>query len=243
LHGLKTDKKAAQSADILYLVEWAHANRKRLIVWVVSVVVAITAISGYMWQRSARETNASEAYSQLKGASPMDGKLTSSDAQAFLNLADSYQGTGAAALARLRAAGILFEAGDYAKARAQYEQFLQSQPGYPLAPQAALGIAACLEGEGKPTEAISRYEEFAKRHPNDPTIVQAKTALGRLYQAQNKPEQAMKVYQELAAYNPNDSWVLEASIRSQDLALQNPNLKSQTQSPTLNIAPASTDKK
>jgi len=218
------DNDVKTTAELYRLVAWAHAKRKQLI-GIGVAVVAIGAIIGiYVWHKNYNETNAAEAFSNLKSPASLDNP-TASSADPYIKLADEYQGTGAAARALLTAGGILFDAGKFKEAQGQFEKLLQTYADFPLADQASLGVAACLEAQGKTADAAARYDEFIKRHSGNSALPQAKSALARLYVAQNKPDRALELYTELARANNPDSWSSEAGIQAEELVQKYPGLR------------------
>jgi predicted negative regulator of RcsB-dependent stress response len=219
------DKETKHETDLYQLVAWAHANRKRLIAGLVAVLIAGGVIGLTIWNKSHHELMANEALANIKDPPGSREHPTAADAAPYVQVANDYQGTAAAARARLMAGGALFEAGNFKDAGEQFNRFLQENPSHPLANEALLGVAASLEGDGKNADAIARYEDLIKHHMADTTGPQAKSALARLYLAENRPEEALPLYDELARGNNNESWALEAEIGRQELYTKYPNLK------------------
>jgi predicted negative regulator of RcsB-dependent stress response len=229
----------AQSSEFYKLVAWVDANRKR-IAWIGGIIVAVVlAVSFYFWNKDQQEVKAAQALSALElrnSSSPGDAAV----ADGYLKLAAENPNTAAAARALLTGAGLLFDAGKFKEAQAQFEKFLSDYSDNPLSAQAALGVAASLEAKGSIADAITRYSEVIQRHPNDPSVNQAKVALARLYVTQNKPEQAFKIYDELArngGMNSGDSWSAEAAIQREELLDKYPNLRPPAPKPAA-VAPA-----
>jgi predicted negative regulator of RcsB-dependent stress response len=231
-----------QSSEFYKLVAWVDANRKR-IAWIGGIIVAmVLAVSFYFWDKDQQELKAAQALSALElrnSSSPGDAAA----ADGYLKLAAEYPETAAAARALLTGAGVLFDAGKFKEAQAQFEKFLRDYSDNPLTTQAALGLAASLDAQGRVADAITRYSEVIQRHPNDPSLNQAKVALARLYVTQNKPEQAFKLYDELArngGMNSGDSWSAEAAIQREELLDKYPNLRPPAPAPAVAkpVAPA-----
>lgn len=217
------DKTSQQTPDVLNLVAWAHANRQRLIL-TAAIVAAIGCIVGFMmWSKNHREATANEALANLVPPTGIQS-ATAADAEPYIKVANEFTGTAAGARARLQAGQILFDAGKFSDARAQFEQFMGQYPNYPLVSQGAVGVAACMEAEGKTAEATARYEDIATRHAVDSTTAQVKSALARLYMAQNKPEQALQQYEEMLRSGNNDSWTSEANLQRGELLAKYPKL-------------------
>ena len=217
----------AQSSEFYKLVAWVDANRKR-IAWIGGIIVAvILAVSFYFWNKDQQELKAAQDLSalEIRNAST-PGEATAADG--YLRIAAENPNTAAASRALLTGAGLLFDAGKYKEAQAQFEKFLRDYSDNPLVSQAALGLAASLDAQGRVPDAVTRYNEVIQRHPNDSAVNQAKVALARLYVTQNKPEQAFKIYDELArngGMNNGDSWSAEAAIQREELLDKYPNLQ------------------
>jgi len=232
------DKEIKHEADFYQLVAWAHANRKRLMMVLIAVVVVGGGIGFSIWNKGHHEEVANEALANIKDRPGSRENPTAADAAPYVQVANDYAGTAAGIRARLMAGGALFEAGSFKEAKEQFDKFLQENPSHPMANEALLGVAASLEGDGKSADAIARYEDLIKHHVADTTGPQARTALARLYMAENRPEDALPLYDELTRVNNNESWTIEAEIERQELFAKYPNLK---KAPALKaLAPAPT---
>src|SRR5580704_13556522 len=218
------DENVKQAAEMYRLVQWAYARRKQIIT-VTSCVVAVAAIIGiYFWHRNYKETSAAEALSQLKMPA-LSETASANAADPYIQLANEYSGTTAAARALLVAGGILFDSGKYAEAQKQFNRVMQDYADFSLANVAQFGVAACLESEGKIPDATARYDEFIKRHNSDPALPEAKSALARLYVAQNKPDRAYELYSDVAHGNNSDQLTAEeAALQAEDLLQKYPAL-------------------
>jgi predicted negative regulator of RcsB-dependent stress response len=219
------DKDANQTADLYFIAAWFETNRKRVIT-ITAIVAAVGAIiGGYFWYQAARETSAAEALSNIPQPATAAEAAMPASAQPYLQIADQYSGTTAAARALLIAGRIQFEAGKFDDARATFEKFMGQYSTTPWANEAQLGVAASLEAGGKLQEATAHYEDIVKRHQADSTTPQAKSALARCYVAEKKPELALQQYQDLVKANNNDTWSAEANIQIEELLAQNPGLR------------------
>ena len=226
------ENEVKEASDFYHLVAWVHANRKRLI-WISAIVVIVGAGIGiYNWNKSNRETQGSEALSNVSPPASAEGSTNAAAAEPYLKVAAEHAGTSGGARALLMAGGILFDAGKYQDARKQFEQFLAQYPDYPLADQALLGVATSYEAEGNLTEAATRYKDFIEHHPTASTLAQTRSALARVYLAQNKPELALQQYEDMERSRGNDSWTSEAGIQREELLTKYPNLRKQPPAPT-----------
>jgi predicted negative regulator of RcsB-dependent stress response len=218
------ESDVAQSADIYRLIAWAHANRQRLIAVGIGLAVVVLGISVWSWNGDRREAAASDALSAVasKGRG-LDAAPVSSDD--YLQVANDYSGTGAAARALLLAGAALFDAGKYPDAEKSFERFLSEYPDNSLAPQAEIGVAASLEAQGKTSDSADKYKDFINHHQGDPLLPQAKSSLARLCVALNRPDEALRIYQEMRQTRNNDSWTVEAGVQADELLAKYPSLR------------------
>jgi predicted negative regulator of RcsB-dependent stress response len=221
------ESNATQSADFYNVVAWLDANRKRLIGITVAILVIAGVITAYVLYKNHKETQASEALSNLKAPGTAPAKGGPAPADDYIKLADANAGTAAAARALLIAGGIYFDSNKFTDAQTQFEKFLKEYPESPLSSEAMLGVAASLEAQGKKDEAAAKYKELIDRRSGDSVMPQAKSALARIYEAQNKPELALPLYRDLAekAGANNDTWSAEAPIQMEELLTKYPKLR------------------
>ncbi|HEX3797703.1 MAG TPA: tetratricopeptide repeat protein [Verrucomicrobiae bacterium] len=233
------DNDVARTAEFYQLVKWYHANRQRVISVSVGVLVIGAAIGGFISHKQYVESQAAEAFSNVKlpPTAQAAANPSASDALPYIKVADDYSGTRSAARALLIAGSIQFDAGQFDAAQKTFQRFMSDYSASPLANQALLGIASSLEAQGKVDAAAAAYDDLIKRHLADSTTPQAKSALARLYVAQGKPEQAMHLYEELARANNNDTWSAEAGIQLQELLAKYPNLTKPAAAPKPSATP------
>ena len=202
---------------------------------ILGLVVIIGAVIGIMaWHKGYAEQQANAALFAVKLPSSLQEATDPSFADAYAKVAAEHSGTMAAARALLLAGTGYFNAGQYDKARSQFEGFLRDYSDYPMTSQALVGVAACYEAAGNVSQATAKYEDLVKRRSADPVISESKSALARLYLAQNKPDQALKYYEELDRDNQTrpDSWTGEAKRQIAEVLARNPNLRKPVMAPT-----------
>src|SRR5689334_22128820 len=102
------EKSVKQSADLMNVIAWAHANRQRLIL-VVAILAAVGCVAGYViWNKNHREEVANGALAML--TPPTEIQMAKpADAEPYLRVANEYSGTTAAARAQLIAGELLFD--------------------------------------------------------------------------------------------------------------------------------------
>jgi len=230
------------SDDIVFkALEWAHTNRKPLIIGVSVVAVAAIAMGLYNWKEGENERAAN---AQLLAQPVATDMRVHDSGNALANLAREYPSTTAGEFAAVLAAEDAFVDGNYAEAQRQFSAFLTEHPGSDLSAEAGLGVAASLEAQGKLPEATQQYQQVISANPTELSVIApAKLTLGRLAEQQKRFDLAFMQYQELARNpNPNDLWAQEARERLQILVGQHPELMKQFAQPTPNSAGAQTIK-
>jgi predicted negative regulator of RcsB-dependent stress response len=199
----------AQDATTLFLLKlwpWVEANRNRLIGGAVIAVIAIFIIWFAACQREARQIAAGQALTQVS----LSGGVPSADA--YLKVAAQYSGTVAGQRALLQGAAALFDAGKFADAQAQFQQFLDAHPDGDFSGQAALGLASCLDAEGKADLAVGAYQRVINSASDIMVVSAAKFGLARIEEAQGRLNDAFVLYQDVASANPGSSLGSEANM-------------------------------
>src|SRR5208282_2216091 len=140
-----------QDAPATYLFKlwpWIEANKIRIAAGAGFLLVAAGVMCFYSWQQNQNQIDAGIDLSQLI-LSDQRGLTPAQQADSYLKIARKYQNTSTGQRAFLQSAALLFEAGQYAEAESQYQQFLNQYPDSIFSGQAALGLAACLDAQGK----------------------------------------------------------------------------------------------
>jgi predicted negative regulator of RcsB-dependent stress response len=212
LHGLMEAQESAITQYLFKLWPWLEANAKRIVFGAVFVVIAIFVFSFYSYRQNAREVDAGNAMTQAVVSSS-----GSQLADACLKVATDYPGTLAGQRALLQGAAVLFEAGKYADAQAQFQKFLDTYPDNVLTPQAALGVAASLDAQGKTDQAFSAYQNAVNQTSDANTAAGAKFAIARITEAQGKFADAEKLYEDIARAFQGSSMGSEAGMRAMEL--------------------------
>jgi tetratricopeptide (TPR) repeat protein len=221
---LKHDKYAE---TVVSALQWAKAHQSQ----VIAVIGALAVVGGVVvWTIHSRIQERRRAESQLDeyAASADRAEETTGDARpeaikdalAHLDgLAKSYPDSDVAALAVLRAAVLLHDTGDPAKAAGYFERAVE-MAGAPegLKTLARRGWAASLEQSGEVEKAIGQYKILAESSfPEE--AVEADWDVGRCYGLLNDPEDA-KVYYRKAIESGGDSeWAKLARFGVEALAL------------------------
>jgi tetratricopeptide (TPR) repeat protein len=185
----------APTEFLFKLWPWLEANAKALIAAVVAIAVVISVCYFVSASHAQREITAGEALTQLLLTPPT---TVGQSADALLQLAAKYNGTGAAQRAELQGAASLFAAGRYPEAQTQFEKFVTDNSSSSLLSTAQLGVGASLEAQGKLTEAATAYQKVARASAATPSSLSAYCALGRIAESQGKLNEAASDYQQAA---------------------------------------------
>lgn len=179
---------------MMRLWPWLEANKNRIIGVVAAVVVFAGVYSFMSWRHQEAELSAGEAFTQIMMAPPATPEQ---DAAAYEVLAAKYAGTMTAGRSLLQAASVLFEAGRFADAQAQFQKIVDTHAGgADLAVLAQLGVAASLEAQGKLDAAATAYEKVIAMSPGSTSAVPAEYAMGRIAEQQGKLESAESYFEQ-----------------------------------------------
>jgi predicted negative regulator of RcsB-dependent stress response len=186
------------SADfLLKFWPWLEANRNRLIAIGAAVLVVLFVLYYVNTSRQEKALAAGQAYTTFQLDQPRTVQ-SQQVADGYLNIAREYSGTMAGQRAQLQAAITLFDAGKYADAQKQFENFLSAYADSSLVAPAQTGVAASLEAQGKLDQAATHYQTIATSFPNSTAAIDAKFSSGRVLQLQGKLNEALTFYQDVA---------------------------------------------
>lgn len=198
-----------------FLVEfwpWLEANRKRLIIIGVALLLVVFVWFYLKTSREQHELAAGQAYTQFQ-LNQTPTVPAQQVADGYLKIARDYSGTVAGQRAQLQAAAALFDAGRYADAQKQFENFMNANVGSPLAATAKLGLAACEESQGKLDEALDAYRQIDTSYPDTAEGINANFSVGRVLELQGKLTDAVAAYQEIMRSPQAGSLASEAAAR------------------------------
>ena len=211
-----------QDAPATYLFKlwpWFEANRIRIAWGGGVIVVAAGLISFYSWQRDQKEITAGKALTQVMRSIPLNA-TASQQADLYLKISTDHQGTSAGQRALLQGAAMLFAAGKYADAQAQFQKFLDVHPGSVFAAQAALGVATSLDAQGKTDLAAGVYQRIINSYADATAVDSARFALAQINEHQGKLAEAANLYEAIVHFNPNGSLGSEAGLRLMELKMK-----------------------
>ena len=221
---LDMSSEATESTRMLDFLAWVEVNKKKLLLGLIVLGVLAAGYSIYRWHENEVEAEANEALLKLHRPSNRSESGSSPNAQAYLQVASGYTGTGAGARALLFAGEALFRESKYSEAQTAFEKFMRDYGNSREISIAAFGVAACLDTLGKTNEAFAAYQDVITRHGNSPVAAQARLELARLYEDRNQAAQALKIYEELTRPTAQTTWSSEARVRRESLLRKYPEL-------------------
>lgn len=194
---------------------WIEANKNRLIGAGVAAIFIWGVVYFLTSQKQAKEVEAGQAVTTLL-TTPENG-APAQRASEFEQLAAKYVGTAAAQRARLQAAAILFDAGNYAEAQDQFQKFLNDSPSGFLAPTAELGLAAAAEAQNKLDVAAGAYQRVNTVFPSSTCVPEATFGLGRIAAQQGRLSDAVGYYEKVVNLVMGGALSQEAMLRASEL--------------------------
>jgi len=144
----------ASAEFIIKFWPWLEANRQRLIISGVAAVAILFIWYFIATQREQRAIAAGQAFALAQINLPQNPSAQQV-ADTYLKIATDYAGTLTAERAQLQAASVLFSAGRYDDALAQFQKLSANDSASPLVPAAHLGAGASRE-TGRGSNGISR---------------------------------------------------------------------------------------
>jgi TolA-binding protein len=217
-----------QDASAAFLIKfwpWFEAKRKQLLYTAVAVVVILFVWYFITTQSEQKAIDAGQAFTQLQlnlPANPTPPATAPVPPRACRH-------TGPPASRRHpppAAPSVLFGAGRYEDAQAQFQKFLGANRGSSLAAAAQLGVAASLEAQNKPDLAATAYRAVTTSYPNSAEALPARFSLARVLESQGKLSEASSYYQEVARSPLAGSMASEAAQRAARIAPAKPAGKS-----------------
>jgi len=198
------------------------------IAWAGGIIIVVAGlIAFFSWQRDQKEIVAGKALTQMISSIPRDA-TPGQQADLYLKINADYQGTSAGQRAMLQGAAMLFAAGKYPDAQAQFQKFLEAYPGSFFAAQAALGVATSLDAQGKADSAAVAYQRIINSYTDTVAVDSARFSLAQIDERQGKLTEAANLYEAIVRYNPNGSLGMEAGLHLIELKSKLPPASSST---------------
>lgn len=183
----------------------------------VGLGLALLVLIGFNWFGNRRASSQTEAMLMLSAAQSPEELQT---------VATRYASSPAAPLAKLQLCMGYYSTGDYDKASAEYEAFLNEYADHEFAPGAELGLAHTREAQGKREEALEDFRRFQRDHTGHFLLPQAQLGEGRCLEQLGRFTEAKQVYEEMLVSHPDSPWSaqLEATLDRVTALIANPEL-------------------
>jgi tetratricopeptide (TPR) repeat protein len=208
---LSRKKELDQPDEVSTLLSRAFAycieNKKMLLTGLAGVMILAMMVSGYRYYLGRSEEKASamlaDALNQYGAIAETKGpqEALKQVRDAFASIESEFGGTKAGGFARMHAAGIYYDAGEYQEAAGIYGAILKDmKETHPLRGLALIGMGYAQETLGDNAAAI-RYLEEALSMPSSSMKGDILFHLGRLYAAQGQAEKSKDAYRRIVTEN------------------------------------------
>lgn len=132
--------------------------------------------------------------------------MSAQTSQALEAVVKDYSSTPTAPVALLDLAKTLYNEGNYAQARVQYERFLKKYKTHEMSPAAELGLAYCTEADGDFNGAATQFAAFAKKHSKNYLQPVALLSIARCMEQGGRIAEARIVLEDFLAENAGSPW-------------------------------------
>jgi len=141
--------------------------------------------------------------------------MTAKTPQQLEEVVTRYSSTPSAPVALLDMAKTLFNMGDYAQARAQYERFLKKYSKHDLRSTAELGLIYCTEADGDFNGAAAQFAAFAQKHNTSYLQPTAILGVARCMEQAGRKDDARVVLEDFLTQNAGTAWAgsAEAALK------------------------------
>jgi TolA-binding protein len=132
--------------------------------------------------------------------------MSAQTSQALETVVKDYSSTPTAPVALLNLAKTLYNEGNYAQARIQYERFLKKYKSHEMSPAAELGLAYCTEADGDFNGAATQFAAFAKKHSKNYLQPVALLSVARCMEQGGRIAEARIILEDFLAENAGSPW-------------------------------------
>jgi len=174
----------------------------------VGVLAAAVTVIASMWSANHKASRLAEAEQKL---------MTAKTPQQFEEVVTQYSSTPSAPVALLDMAKTLFNMGDYANARAQYERFLKKYGQHDLRSTAELGLIYCTEADGDFNGAAAQFAAFAQKHSTSYLNPAAILSVARCMEQAGRKDEARVVLEDFLTQNAGTAWAGTAEAALKEL--------------------------
>ena len=221
---LKHDKYAE---TVVSGLQWAKKHQSKMIAAGAALVIIAGAIVWTLHSRMQTQQDAQTQLTQYEASADSALRMKKGDARTEAvkdalshldGLVNQYPDSDVAPQALLRAAELLSDTGEPAKAGAYFERLVEMS-GAPegMKALARRGWAASLEQGGDVEKAIVQYKVLAEAS-SPQEAVEADWDIGRCYELLKDPENAKSFYGKAIEAGPETKWAELARFRNESLA-------------------------
>lgn len=199
-------KQQLEEHEVMEVVSFLKRYGKLIGAGVLAATVTVAASSGYARHKAARLAQAEQLLASAR--TPQD----------FETVVKKYGSTPSAPVALLDLAKTLFNNGDIAQARAQYDRFLKKYAKNDMRPIAQIGLAYCTEADGDFNGAEGQFSSFARTHTENYLYPQAILGMARCMEQAGRIDEARIVLEDFLAEKGGSAWAGLAESALKQLA-------------------------
>ena len=187
-------KQQLEANEVTEVVSFLKRYGKLIGAGALAATVSVAASSGYAHHKAARLAQAEQLL--MNARTPQD----------FETLVKEYGSTPSAPVALLDLAKTLFNNGDTAQARVQYDRFLKKYAKNDMRPIATIGLAYCTEADGDFNGAEEQFSSFARTHTENYLYPQAILGMARCMEQAGRIDEARIVLEDFLAEKGSSAW-------------------------------------
>jgi len=230
-HKLKENEFAhtiAQAREVL------DARKRTLTTALLALAVAVVAVGGFVWWRSAKDVKANEMLASAiavydspvvplaapapgsPAPLPQPGTFTTDQERLqaalpkFREAATKFPNSTPGLVAKFHLAGILSALGQYAEAEQNYQDVISRGSGSIYSRTAKLGLADAQVAQGKYEPAIALYTEMSRDTTSQIPVDSVMMQLGRAYARAGRKEEAARTFDRVVQEFPTSIYAADA---------------------------------
>ena len=230
-HKLKENEFAR---TVAHAREVLDTRKRDLTTALIVLVVAVAAVSGFVWWRQTRDAGANDLLASAiavydapvvpiaapapgsPAPLPQPGTFTTEQEKLqaalpkFREAADRYPTSGPGLVAKFHLAGILAALGQYPEAERTFQDVVSKGNNTIYARTARLGLADTQVAQGKYDSAISIYTELSRDTTSQIPVDSVLMQLGRAYARAGRKEEAARTFGRIVQEFPQSLYVTDA---------------------------------
>lgn len=187
-------KNELQQHEVVQVLNFLKRYGKLIGTGVLVAAIVVLASRGMAARKAARIAEAEQML------------MTAQTPEALQEIVDTYKSTPTAPVALLDLAKTLFNQGNYAEARVQYELFAKEYKKSDLMPMAQFGLAHCTEADGNFAAAAEEFKDFLADHPESYLSSPAVLSLARCQEQAGNLDEARITLEDFLSENNGSQW-------------------------------------